>query len=81
MNHPLTPNVQKLTETELTKKINELNKRLVWAHTSGHGNVVDQIHMMLDDYKAEQQRREFERWEKQNNKDNKGKDWDSLIDI
>jgi len=81
MNHPLTPNVQKLTDSELTKKINELNKRLVWAHTSGHGHVVNQIHMMLDDYKAEQQRREHERWEKQNNKDNNGKDWDSLIDV
>jgi len=81
VNHPLTPNVFELSDSDLTKKINELNKRLVWAHTSGHGNVVNQIHMMLDDYKAEQQRRERERYEKLNNKDNKGKDWDSLIDV
>ena len=49
MTHPLTPNVQALTESELSKKISELNKRLVWAHTSGHTHVVSQIHMMLDD--------------------------------
>jgi len=81
MNHPLSPNVFDMSDSDLTKKINELNKRLVWAHTSGHGYVVNQIHMMLDDYKAEQQRREHERYEKLNNKDNKGKDWDSLIDV
>ena len=81
MNHPLSPNVFDMSDSDLTKKINELNKRLVWAHTSGMGHVVNQIHMMLDDYKAEQQRREFERYEKLNKKDNKGKDWDSLIDV
>lgn len=79
MTHPLTPNVQALSESELSQKINELNKRLVWAHTSGHGNVVSQIHMMLDDYKAEQQRREIERHEKLNK--DQGKNWDSLIDV
>ena len=79
MTHPLTPNVQALSDSELSKKIGELNKRLVWAHTSGHGNVVNQIHMMLDDYKAEQQRREIERYEKLNK--DQGKDWDSLIDV
>jgi hypothetical protein len=81
VNHPLTPNIQNFSDSDLSKKINELNKRLVWAHTSGHGHVVNQIHMMLDDYKAEQQRREHERYEKLNSKDNKGKDWDSLIDV
>ena len=79
MTHPLTPNVQALTESELSKKISELNKRLVWAHTSGHTHVVSQIHMMLDDYKAEQQRREIERYKKLNK--DQGKDWDSLIDV
>ena len=64
MNHPLTPNLTKLTDSELTKKINELNQRLVWAHTNlSHGSAVGQILMMLDDYKAEQQRREIERYE------------------
>jgi len=79
VNHPLTPNVQNFSDSDLSKKINELNKRLVWAHTSGHGHVVNQIHMMLDDYKAEQQRREHERYEKINK--GKDKDWDSLIDV
>lgn len=79
MNHPLTPNVQALSDSDLLKKINELNKRLVWAHTSGNGHVVNQIHMMLDDYKAEQQRRDTERYEKINK--GKDKDWDSLIDV
>jgi hypothetical protein len=79
VNHPLTPNVFDMSDSDLSKKINELNKRLVWAHTSGHGHVVNQIHMMLDDYKAEQQRREHERYEKINK--GKDKDWDSLIDV
>ena len=79
MNHPLSPNVFDMSDSDLSKKINELNKRLVWAHTSGHGHVVNQIHMMLDDYKAEQQRREHERYEKINK--GKDKDWDSLIDV
>ena len=79
MNHPLSPNVFDMSDSDLSKKINELNKRLIWAHTSGHGHVVNQIHMMLDDYKAEQQRREHERYEKINK--GKDKDWDSLIDV
>ena len=79
MNHPLSPNVFDMSDSDLSKKINDLNKRLIWAHTSGHGHVVNQIHMMLDDYKAEQQRREHERYEKINK--GKDKDWDSLIDV
>ena len=35
--------------------------------------------MMLDDYKAEQQRRNIERDQKLNK--DQGKDWDSLIDV
>ena len=34
-----------MSDGDILKKINELNKRLVWAHTSGHGHVVNQIHM------------------------------------
>ncbi len=80
MNHPLTPNLTKLTDSELTKKINELNQRLVWAHTNlSHGSAVGQILMMLDDYKAEQQRRNIEKNEKIYK--DQGKDWDSLIDV
>ena len=80
MNHPLTPNLSKLTDSELTKKINELNQRLVWAHTNlSHGSAVGQILMLLDDYKAEQQRRNIERDQKLNK--DQGKDWDSLIDV
>ena len=79
MNHPLTPNLHEMSDNDILKKINELNKRLVWAHTSGQGSVINQIHMMLDDYKAESQRRDMERDQKIN-KDS-GKNWDSLIDI
>ena len=80
MNHPLTPNLTKLTDSELTKKINELNQRLVWAHTNlSHGSAVGLILMMLDDYKAEQQRRNIEKNEKIYK--DQGKDWDSLIDV
>ena len=80
MNHPLTPNLTKLTDSELTKKINELNQRLVWAPTTlSHGSAVGQILMMLDDYKAEQQRRNIEKNEKIYK--DQGKDWDSLIDV
>ncbi len=80
MNHPLTPNLTKLTDSELTKKINDLNQRLVWAHTNlSHGSAVGQILMMLDDYKAEQQRRNIEKNEKIYK--DQGKDWDSLIDV
>ena len=81
MNHPLSPNVQAMSDSDILKKINELNKRLVWAHTSGHGHVVNLIHMMLDDYKAESQRRDIERFEKLNKGKDNGKDWDSLIDV
>ena len=53
---------RKLTDSELTKKISELNQRLVWAHTNlSHGSAVGQILMLLDDYKSEQQRRDIER--------------------
>jgi len=82
MNHPLTGNLRDLSDGELLKKITDLQKRMVFAHSSGHGQVLGQIEMMLDDYRGEQQRRDIERYEKLNNANkDKGKNWDDLIDI
>lgn len=79
MNHPLTGNLQDLSDSDLQKKITELGKRLVFAHQTGNAQMIQQLEMLMQDYREASQSRDRQRMEKM--QDNNGKDWDDLIDV
>jgi hypothetical protein len=82
MNHPLTPNLRELSDADLLKKQSELQKRIIYGHQTGNSNMISQVELMLNDYREESMRRDRERTEKANDAaENKGKNWDDLIDI
>ena len=82
MNHPLTPNLRDLSDTDLMKKQTELQKRIIYGHQTGNANLISQVELMLNDYREESMRRDRERFEKANEAaGDKGKNWDDLIDI
>ncbi len=82
MNHPLTPDLRQLSDADLLKKQGELQKRILYGHQTGNINLISQVELMLTDYREESMRRDRERTEKANEAvDNKGKNWDDLIDI
>lgn len=56
--HPLVSDLSKLTDDELHKKHGELMQRLNFAYGRGrNSHMVQQIYMLLDDYRNEIQRR------------------------
>lgn len=79
MNHPLTGNLRDLSDSDLQKKITELGKRLVFAHQTGNAQMIQQLEMLMQDYRDVSQERDRERMKKM--QDNNGKDWDDLIDV
>lgn len=82
MTHPLTPELQNLSDSDLSKKISDLNKRVVYGYQMGNNHLIQQVQMMLEDYMIEQQRRDQERFDKANESaKNNGKNWDDIIDI
>jgi hypothetical protein len=82
MNHPLTPNLRELSDTDLLKKQTELQKRMIYGHQTGNSNMISQVELMLEDYREEAMRRDRERTQQANETaDGKGKNWDDLIDI
>ena len=82
MNHPLTPDLSQLSDSDLMKKQTELQKRMIYGHQTGNSNMISQLELMLNDYRAESQRRDHKRYQEENeNAESKGKNWDDLIDI
>lgn len=55
MEHPLIGNLDTLTETQLSDKINELNKKLGIASRSGNGHLCNQLRMALESYQSKYQ--------------------------
>ena len=55
--HPLTNDLSKLTDEELHSKRSELNNRLSFAYRMGHGDIIQQIQLVLGDYAMEVERR------------------------
>ena len=51
--HPLAPNLTDLTDDDLHKKRAELTNRLMFSYRMGHGEMVAQINMLIQDYDAE----------------------------
>jgi hypothetical protein len=55
--HPLTPDLTTLTDEELHKKRAELQTRLAFGYRMGQGELVGQIHLLIQDYDMEIQAR------------------------
>jgi hypothetical protein len=53
MGHPLTPDLSKFTQEELTNKYNELTKRLNYAFRIGQADMVGQLQLLMQDYQTE----------------------------
>jgi hypothetical protein len=76
--HPLTPDLSQLKDDELHKKIYELTQRLTQSYRFGNYEIVGQIHMVLEDYTEESNRRQRKVLEELAQKNNK---FDGIIDI
>jgi hypothetical protein len=79
MFHPLLPNVSELKDLDLENKITELSRKYSIAARSGNGGLCSQILLVLEDYKAEQQRRLMERTKV--SMKNQDKDLNDLINV
>jgi hypothetical protein len=55
--HPLAPELSKLTDDELHSKRAELQNKLSFAYRMGHGDLIGQLQMLLDDYGREAEQR------------------------
>ena len=51
--HPLTNDLSKLTDEELHSKRSDLQNRLDFAYRMGHGDMVNQLQLILGDYAME----------------------------
>jgi hypothetical protein len=72
--HPLTEDLSKINDQELFKKISDLTNYLTQSYRLGNYSVVGQIHMLLDDYNAEANRRHQKTLEETNKKNESLKD-------
>jgi len=57
MFNPLLADLTKIKNEQLEEKITELTKKFTIAARSGQGSVCQQIQIILESYRAEQQRR------------------------
>lgn len=77
--HPLTPDLSTLSDEELAKKVQDLSRRLNQAWSSGNGQLLQQVQMMLEDYQEELNKRQRKMMEDLSKK--AGRDFDDIIDI
>jgi len=77
--HPLTPDLNSLSDEELAKKVQDLNKRLNQAWSFGNAELLQQVQMMLEDYQQEMTTRQRRMMEELSKK--AGRDFDDIIDI
>jgi hypothetical protein len=56
--HPLAPNLRELRDTELQEKLRDLENKLAASYRMGHGELIHQISLMLEDYRTEAARRQ-----------------------
>lgn len=72
--HPLVEDLSAINDQDLFKKISELTNYLTQSYRLGNYSVVGQIHMLLDDYTAEANRRHQKTLEELNKKNESLKD-------
>ena len=75
--HPLTTDLSKLSTEELNTKYNELVKKMLQAQRMGSGSLVNQVGMILEDYRVELSRRQ----QKILDDANKNANFKNIIDI
>jgi hypothetical protein len=75
--HPLTPDLSNLPTEELSTKYNELVKRMLQAQRMGNGSLINQVGMILDDYRVELSKRQ----QKILDDANKNANFKNIIDI
>ncbi len=51
--HPLTPNLTDLSLEELQVKYNELTKKINQSQRLGNSSLMNQLYMILEDYRME----------------------------
>jgi hypothetical protein len=78
MGHPLTPDLSKLSIDELTNKMSDLQKRLMYAYRIGQGDMVGQLQLLLQDYQEEMNNRNRKALEEL---ESKSKQFKNIIDI
>jgi len=80
--HPLAPDLSTVSDEELAKKFNDLNRRLGQAYRSGPGQIIPQIQMLMQDYQTEIGRRQQKLMkEMEERADKNGKGFKGIIDI
>lgn len=79
MFNPLLPDLSKIKNEDLELKINELMRKYFMAARSGQGMVCQQIQVILDTYKQEQQKRFIAASKKVS--ENQGKNFDDFINV
>lgn len=55
--HPLAPDLSKMTDEELHTKRSDLQNKLNFAYRMGHSDLVGQLHLLVDDYNLEIEKR------------------------
>lgn len=76
--HPLIPDLTGLTMDELNTKYNDLQKKFLLASRVGSGSVLNQMRIVLDEYRNEISRRQQKMLEELNSKNSTFK---NIIDI
>ena len=76
--HPLTPNLDSMSDADLQKKQAELTTKMNAAYRMGNPALIGQLQMLLDDYNQEITTRSRKQLEELLNKNNKFSD---IIDI
>ena len=80
--HPLAPDLSTVSDDELAKKYNDLNRRLGQAYRSGPSQIIPQIQMLMQDYQNELSRRQEKLMrEMERRADKNGKGFKGIIDI
>jgi predicted Zn-dependent protease len=75
--HPLAPDLSVLSIEELTTKYNDLVKRMLQAQRMGNGGLINQVGMLLEDYRVELAKRQ----QKILSDANKNANFKNIIDI
>jgi hypothetical protein len=75
--HPLITDLSNLPTEELNTKYNELVKRMLQARQMGNGSLINQVGMLLEDYRVELSKRQ----QKILDDANKNANFKNIIDI
>ena len=62
--HPLTPDLSGVSTEDLYKKQTELTNKLMFSYRMGQSDLVQQIQLLLDDYRMELEKRNREMLDK-----------------